>query len=65
LLALGLMLVVTLPNSLLEPYVSPLLLHLRVVALSVAVCWLIAMSIKRAAAGFEIASEQGMTPFRL
>jgi hypothetical protein len=65
LLALGLMLVVTLPNSLLEPYVSPLLLHLRVVALSVAVCWLIAMSIKRAAAGFEVASEGGMTPFRL
>jgi Glycosyltransferase family 87 len=65
LLALSLMLVVTLPNSLLEPYVSPLLLHLRVAALSAAVCWLIAMSIKRVAAGFDVASEQGMTPFRL
>jgi hypothetical protein len=65
LLALGLMLIVTLPNSFLEPYVSPLLLHLRVVALSVALCWLIAMSIRRTAATFDVASEQGITPFRL
>jgi len=65
LLALGVMLVVTLPNSFLEPHVSPLLLHLRVVALSVALCWLIAMSIRRTAATFDVASEQGMTPFRL
>src|SRR5262249_56759100 len=46
-LALGLMVVVTLPNSLLEPYVSPLVLHLRVLALCVAVGWLMVMSLRR------------------
>jgi Glycosyltransferase family 87 len=65
LLALSLMLVVTFPNSLLESYLPPLLLHLRVVALSVAVCWLIAMSIKRTAAGCEVAPERELTQFRL
>ena len=51
LLALALMLVVTLPNSLLESFVSPLLLHVRVVGLFAALSWLVAMSVKGAGVG--------------
>jgi hypothetical protein len=58
--ALGLMLVVTLPNSLLESHVSPLFLHLRVVALCVAVGWLMAMSTRRPV-HIAVAAEQGVT----
>src|SRR5262249_6133781 len=47
LLAMSLMVLVTLPNSLLEPYVSPSLLQVRVLALSAALCWLVAMSTKK------------------
>ncbi len=64
-LALGLMLIVTLPNSLLEPYVSPLLLHLRVLALCVAVGWLMAMSLRRGTAGIGLGARRGLTPSRL
>lgn len=49
LLALIAMAVVTFPNSLLVPYGSLWLLHARVLALSVVVCWLILMSAKQAA----------------
>jgi hypothetical protein len=62
--ALGLMLVVTLPNSLLEPYVCPLLLQLRVAALLAALCWLLVMSTKRTAPDIGIARGQHMTPCR-
>jgi hypothetical protein len=59
LLALGLMVIVTLPNSLLEAYVSPLWLHVRVLGLAVALTWLMVMSLKRGAAGI------GVAPHRL
>jgi hypothetical protein len=62
--ALGLMLVVTLPNSLLEPYVCPLLLQLRVAALLAALWWLLVMSTKRTAPDIGIARGQHMTPCR-
>jgi Glycosyltransferase family 87 len=65
LLALALMLVVTLPNSLLESFVSPLLLHVRVVGLFAALSWLVAMSVKGAGSGVGIAPEQGMTPYKV
>ena len=48
LIGLGLMLVITLPNSLLEPLHSPLLLHARVMALLVALVWLVVMSVREA-----------------
>jgi len=65
LFALALFLVVTLPNSLLEPYVSPLLLQLRVAALLAALCWLMALSVKRIAPGAGVAPEGGMTPYEV
>lgn len=60
--ALVLMLVVTLPNSLLEPYVPPLLLHLRVAALFVALCWLVVISVRRRAPSIDLARSRRMTP---
>jgi hypothetical protein len=63
LVALALLLIVTLPNSLLEPYVSPLLLQLRVLALLAALCWLTTLSVKRAAPGAGVVPAGGMTPY--
>jgi hypothetical protein len=63
LVALVLLLVVTLPNSLLEPYVSPLLLHLRVAGLFAALCWLLVMSAGRA--GHRNRAGEAVTPFEL
>jgi hypothetical protein len=63
LVALVLLVVVTLPNSLLEPYVSPLLLQLRVLALLAALCWLTTLSVKRAALGAGIVPAVSMTPY--
>ena len=47
--ALGSMLIVTFPNSLLEPYASQWLFHVRVLALSAVLCWLVLLSAKQAA----------------
>ncbi|MES2352823.1 MAG: glycosyltransferase family 87 protein [Pseudomonadota bacterium] len=47
--ALGLFLIITLPNSILEPFGISLLVHGRVLALLVCVVWLCLMSIKRTA----------------
>ena len=65
LIALALLVVVTLPNSLLEGHVDPLLLHVRVAALVAAMCWLIAMSMKRASPDVRLAAGRGMTPSAL
>jgi hypothetical protein len=62
LVALLLMLIVTVPNSLLEPYVPSLLLHLRVAALFAALCWLAVLSIRRTASRIDLAHGRRMTP---
>lgn len=48
LVALGLFLIITLPNSIFESFGIPLLLHARVIGLLICVVWLCAMSVKRA-----------------
>lgn len=65
LVAFVLLVAVTLPNSLLEPYVSPLLLQFRVVALLAALCWLTALSVKHSAPGAGVVPEAGMRPYKV
>jgi hypothetical protein len=63
--ALVLLVAVTLPNSLLEAYLSPLLLQLRVGALLVALCWLTALSVKRPRPGAGVVPAAGMRPYKV
>jgi hypothetical protein len=60
--ALGLMLVITVPNSTFEPFHLPLLAQARVVALCAALTWLLAMSIRHAAASEHVCTNRHMRP---
>ena len=60
--ALGLMLVITVPNSVIEPLDWTLLCHARVVALLVALIWLVALSLRRASSSERVCAERDMRP---